>query len=155
MIRLRFRTTLRTSADKVWAQVSTMDGVNQELGPWVRMTAPATFRRRSLQEATPTQLQGVLFHSVLLAFGCLPFDVHALHLSSVTPGAGFSEHSTSWMHKTWIHRRRLQPTAEGCIVTDDLAIEPRLILMTPVVRLVVGFLFRHRHRRLLAGFGAG
>jgi ligand-binding SRPBCC domain-containing protein len=94
----------------------------------------------------------VLFQSVLLALRCIPFDVHALHLDHVTPGEGFDERSNSWMQKTWIHRRRVFASDHGCVVTDELLVEPRLTLMTPVVRVIVSFLFHHRHRRLAAIF---
>ena len=153
MIRLSFRSELAAPAEAVWATASTMAGVNHELHPWVHMTVPASFGNRSLQEATPEQLQGVLFRSVLLALCCIPFDVHALHLSRVLPGEGFNEQSTSWMQKSWMHRRRIAPIDGGCVVTDELAVEPRVFFMVPVVRIVVGFLFRHRHQRLLETFG--
>jgi hypothetical protein len=117
------------------------------------MTVPASFGSRSLQEATPDQLKGVLFRSVLLALRCIPFDVHALHLDQVQAGEGFDERSTSWMQKTWIHRRRVFAADNGCVVTDELIVEPRVFFMAPVTRVVVGFLFRHRHRRLLKTFG--
>jgi ligand-binding SRPBCC domain-containing protein len=154
MIRFHFRSELAAPAGEVWAKVSTMAGVNHELHPWVHMTVPASFSSLSLQEATPDQLKGVLFHSVLLGLCCIPFDVHALHLDQVQVGQGFDEHSTSWMQKTWIHRRRVIPAAKGCVVTDELVVEPRVFFMAPVVRAVIGFLFRHRHCRLVQTFGS-
>ena len=154
MIHLNFRSELSAPADEVWAKVSTMAGVNHELHPWVHMTVPAMFKDLSLQAATPEQLKGVLFNSVLLGLCCIPFDLHALHLERVQVGEGFDEHSTSWMQKTWVHRRRVVPAAGGCTVTDELIVEPRVSLMAPLVRAVVGFLFRHRHRRLVGTFGA-
>ena len=153
MIHLHFRSELAATAGQVWAKVSTMAGVNLELHPWVHMTAPALFASRSLQEATPEELQGVLFNSVLLGFCCIPFDVHALHLQAVQPGTGFDEHSTSRMQKTWLHRRRVIAAEDTCVVTDELIVEPRLPFMRPAVRAIVGFLFRHRHRRLRKTFG--
>ena len=154
MIHLHFRSELSTPVEVVWAKVSTMAGVNYELYPWVRMTVPASFGNRSLQDATTDQLQGVLFRSVLLALCCIPFDVHALHLDQIQAGQGFDEHSTSWMHKSWIHRRRVIAMDGGCYVTDELIVEPRIFFAAPVVRAVVGFLFRHRHQRLVAAFGS-
>ena len=154
MIRLSFRSALAAPADVVWAKVSTMAGVNDELHPWMYMTVPASFAQRSLQDLTPAQLQGVLFHSLLLALRCIPLDVHALQLSRLLPGEGFNEHSRSWMQKSWIHRRRVTADAEGCIVSDELAIEPRLIWMAPLIRWAVAALFRHRHRRLAETFGS-
>ena len=154
MIHLHFRSELSAPVDVVWAKVSTMAGVNHELHPWVHMTVPASFGNRSLQDATPEQLKGVLFRSVLLGLFCIPFDVHALHLDQVQAGEGFDENSTSWMQKTWIHRRRVFSVEEGCAVSDELIIAPRIAFMAPVVRRIVSFLFRHRHRRLVKTFGS-
>lgn len=132
-----------------------MAGVNHELHPWVHMSVPASFGNRSLQDATPQEMNGVLFRSVLLALCCIPFDVHALHLDAVKAGEGFHERSTSWMHKTWIHQRSIAAFSSGCTVTDELVIEPRIGLMAPVVRFIVEFLFLHRHKRLVKTFGLG
>ena len=43
-IELRFQSRLAASASDVWAVVSTMDGVNDELRPFVRMTHPPHLR---------------------------------------------------------------------------------------------------------------
>ncbi len=37
-----FETALASPADVVWARVTTMDGVNEELGPWLRMSSTAS-----------------------------------------------------------------------------------------------------------------
>lgn len=151
MIRLRFESRLRAAPDAVWAQASTMAGVNAELGPWVRMSYPAD---RAALDGQDAPLGEVLFQSWLCAFGLIPFDRHALVLERLFPGTGFDERSSSWMQKVWVHRRRIGAVEGGSRVTDELEIEPRLPLAAPVVRLVVGALFRHRHRRLRARFGA-
>jgi ligand-binding SRPBCC domain-containing protein len=150
MIELNFSTVVAAPREEVWRRVSSMAGVNAELGPWVRMTHPAD--RHSL-EGQQVPLGEVLFRSWLLAFGILPFDLHSLRLERLSPGEGFDERSTSWMQRVWVHRRRLESIAGGTRISDRLEIEPRLRLFAPVVRAVVGFLFRHRHRRLLAQFG--
>lgn len=153
-VRLAFRSELRAPQSQVLAQAQNMSGVNFELAPWVRMTVPQAYAQRSLFDATADELtRPLLFRSVLLALGVLPFDVHAFHLDRVLPGEGFDERSSSWMQKTWIHRRRVVAHGDGCVVTDELEIEPRIAFMTPVVRAIVGFLFRHRHRRLAARYG--
>jgi hypothetical protein len=62
--------------------------------------------------------------------------------------------------RIWTHERIVDPTGESaCTVTDRLDWEPkRLIGLLPwsnrVVAAIVGFLFRHRHRRLLRRWGA-
>lgn len=154
-VRLAFRSELRAPQSQVLAQAMTMAGVNFELGPWVRMSVPAEYANLSLLDVMPVEAtRPVLFRSLLLAFGLLPFDVHAFHLERVLRAEGFDERSSSWMQKSWVHRRRVLPLGSACIVTDELEIEPRLALMAPVVRAMVDFLFRHRHRRLAARYGA-
>lgn len=153
-IRLSFDTHLRAPAADVWAVVSTMDGVNAELRPFVRMTHPAHLQ--SLADADDDLSPGeVVFQSWLLAFGFLPIDRHALGLERIYEGEGFDEESTSWLQRRWRHERRVMPDPTGgCTVTDELTAEPRLALLAPVLRLVVSALFRHRHRKLARRFGS-
>lgn len=147
---LHFESTLAASAPEVWAEVSTMRGVNAELLPFVRMTYPAG---SGGLESAPIRPGEILFRSWLLLFGLLPIDRHALSIERLYPGEGFDERSSSWSQREWIHRRRVRPVGQGCCVTDELAFEPRLGLAAPASRFVVGALFRHRHRRLRARFG--
>ncbi len=146
---------LDAPAATVWARVSTMDGVNAELAPWVRMTHPATLH--SLADA-PELVGRVAFHSWLLAGGWIPFDRHALRLASVddrgADGGGFVEESTSWMQARWRHERDVEPVDDDrCRVTDRLLVVPRLSLARPVVARVVPWLFGRRHRVLAETFG--
>lgn len=149
MIVLAFESRLGADAATVWAQVSTMQGVNAELMPLVRMTVPAAFAGMTLPEAP---LGRPAFDSWLLAFGLVPFDRHRLQLERLHP-MGFDERSSSWLQRVWVHRRRVIAEANGCRVTDELEIEPRIGLAAPMVRRVVRALFAHRHRRLRRSFG--
>ena len=127
-----------------------MEGVNAELRPLVRMTRP---RRRARQDARRRRRSTtVAFHSILLAFGVLPFDRHALRLVRVDPGRGFHERSTSLLQRRWDHVRTLVADGEGTLVTDRVTFEPRLgpaRLIAPLIEAI----FRHRHRRLARRFG--
>lgn len=146
-----FRSSVAASPDDVWAVVSTMDGVNAELGPWIRMTHPPHLRSLADAPVVPGQ---VVIRSWLLAGGVLPIDRHALGLERVDPGVGFAEASTSWLQRRWRHERRLTAVAGGgCLVADRLEVQPRLRFATPVVARIVTALFEHRHRRLRARFG--
>jgi hypothetical protein len=142
------------SRAEVWAVVSTMAGVNDELRPLVRMTHPPD--RSSLDAADEQVPFGeVLFASWLLAGGLVPFDRHALVLASVEPGVGFVEESTSWLQRRWRHERTLTDRpGGGCRVTDRLVVEPRVWAVRPLAAALVGRIFAHRHRRLVARFGA-
>jgi ligand-binding SRPBCC domain-containing protein len=152
-ITLSFRSEVAAPRSEVWAVVSTMSGVNAELGPWIRMTHP---RDAESLDATEVPTAGeVVFQSWLLAFGVLPFDRHALALVEVDTGSGFVEESRSWLQRRWRHERRLSDRAGGgCAVVDELVIEPRIGVLTPLARRTVRAIFGHRHRRLRKRFGA-
>lgn len=155
-IKLRFESRLAAPVAAVWARVATMEGVNAELAPWIRMTFPGTglsLSDLSLPAGT-VPLGQTAFHSWLLAFGLLPIDRHALGLERIYPGSGFDERSHSWLQRTWIHRRRLEAGSEGTRISDELEFEPRLPFMAPLTRRIVQALFQHRHRRLRRIFGA-
>jgi hypothetical protein len=149
-IRLSVRSVLATAASEVWSVVGTMAGVNAELGPWFRMTTPDGASSLHLEHART----GVpLFSSWLLLRG-IPVDRHALALEEVFPGAGFREHSTSWLEASWVHERRVRPAGEGaCTVEDHLAFVPRVAILRPLVRRIVAATFHHRHRQLRRRFG--
>ena len=152
VIALEFASSLDADPADVWAAVSTMQGVNFELHPFIHMSSPAAHRALPAS-IVPGQ---VIFRSWLLLFRVLPFDRHALALDQFDEGHGFVEESSSWLQRRWRHERRLATDAAGhCLVTDRLVIEPRVQLALPVVELVVKHLFRHRHRRLRRRFGPG
>ena len=135
--------------DVVWSRVASFEGVNGELMPIVRMTAPREFRRI---DPAVVPIGRPWFRSWILLFGILPFDYDHLLIRSIEPGRGFHEDSTMLTQRRWVHRRRLEPVAEGTRVTDQVEFEPRLPLIGPVLRPVFTAVFRHRHRRLAAFF---
>jgi ligand-binding SRPBCC domain-containing protein len=137
--------------ERVWAEVSTMRGVNAELGPWLRMTYPREADDLSLADATLGQ---VLFTSTLLVFGFLPYDRHALRLVEITHGSGFVEESSSWTMRRWRHERRLTPMEGGrSRIEDRVTFLPRIPGVAAVVERLVGAVFRHRHTKLRGRFG--
>lgn len=143
------RSALLASADEVWKHASTMEGVNEELGPWVRMTVPRAAQGKGLADV---EVGREAFASVLLLLSAVPFDVHHLTLERILD-RGFVEESWSWLQRRWRHERRIEPSAAGCVVTDHLTVDPRFApvrLVQPIVRKI----FEARHRRLRARFGA-
>ncbi len=144
----------------LWATVSTMAGVNDELAPWLRMTTPSEAAGRSLADAP---LGEPLFASWLLAFGVLPFDRHLLSIERVWCGEqdatgtarwGFFERSRSWMQREWVHERVIRASPAGATLRDRVWVEPRVAPLAPVVCILVQRLFMHRHRRLRAKYGS-
>ena len=128
----------------------TLNGVNAELSPLVRMTAPAAFAQRPLQEWPERQN---LFISWILLLGVLPVDRHAFYLHSVTPGRGFVETSSSTLNALWQHERTIIPLAAGCRVTDVVEYRCRLPLLGYLLNPVYKLVFWHRHRYLRSRYG--
>ncbi|HWG09107.1 MAG TPA: hypothetical protein VN672_08875 [Solirubrobacteraceae bacterium] len=142
---------LQAPPDAVWARVASMKGINHELGPWMRMTAP---RGAELSpEAVP--LGRRWFRSWILLFGVVPFDYDDLCVERLDPGEGFLERSTMLSARTWEHERTLVPLDGGRTrLTDRVAFVPRLPGIAAVHRAVIAAIFRHRHRRLERFFGS-
>ena len=147
MIDLAFTTTVQAPPDVVWRHATTMEGVNDELRPFVRMTSP----REGTIDDLP--LGEVAFRSVLLAGGFVPFDVHFLRLEERAEGR-FLERSSSLLQRVWEHERTVVAVPGGARVNDRLRIEPRLPGSEWLVRRMAAATFRHRHRRLVRRFSA-
>jgi hypothetical protein len=141
---------LAADADAVWARAIDPAGINYELRPLLRMTIPAGAADFGLDDPEP----GHIGRSWLLLFGFLPFDYDDITVVRVEPGRGFLERSSMLSQRLWEHERTLEPLGEDrCRVTDHLAWEPRLPLPGAWLRPLIGFVFRHRHRRLQRAFG--
>ncbi|MCU0653931.1 MAG: hypothetical protein MUF64_01120 [Polyangiaceae bacterium] len=145
---VEIQSVLRADASEVWGHASTMEGVNAELMPWIRMTVPPSARGKNLADV---EVGREAFASVLLLLGLLPFDLHHLKVERVLE-RGFDEESWSWMQRRWRHERRIEPVDGGCIVTDRLTVAPRLA-PSFLVRAIVQRLFASRHRYLRRRFG--
>lgn len=150
------RSELPAPAEQVWTHASTMVGVNHELWPLVRMTVPAAFRDRHIDEwAEAGQSQDPaepIFRSWILLGGVVPYDRHAFGLERVEPGRAFAEHSRSLVMRSWRHDRRIEPRDGGCWVSDRVRFEPRIRVLGHVMRPLLRLVFVHRHRRLRGKF---
>ncbi|MEE3852576.1 hypothetical protein VZC37_19705 [Gordonia sp. LSe1-13] len=153
--RLRHRTqrsVIPAPAEAVWERVAGMDGINDELMPYMRMVLPWRHRGKTLSDIEVGMTVGKV---PLLFGGILPLDYDDLTIVELEPGSGFREESSMASMKVWHHARRLTALSEQSTeVIDDLAFRPRLPLrpLTPVLVWFIGHLFRHRHRKLMAHF---
>ena len=144
-------TALSAPAATVWERVATFEGVNDELRPLMRMTAPPHIRRL---DASDVRIGERLCRSWMLLFGVVPVDYDDLTLVSIDPGRGFHERSSMLSMRVWEHERTVEPAGEGaCVVRDRLSFEPRVPGSRRVATRIVRALFRHRHRRLVKRFG--
>jgi ligand-binding SRPBCC domain-containing protein len=148
-MRLTVELPLRANRSEVWAALSTVGGMNRELAPFVRMTDPtggAPLDTEPWRVGAPVTWQ--------LLFGVIPIDRHRIALVALPDGRGFRESSSSWWHRVWRHERTLLDHPDGgCIVRDDVEIEPRLQVSDPIMGWAVRWMFRRRHRNLRRRFG--
>jgi ligand-binding SRPBCC domain-containing protein len=135
----------------VWERAITEEGINDELAPILRMTMPPGLRGKTID----TVEVGVpLGRSWILLGRVLPIDYDDLSLAELEPGRRFLERSRTLSFALWQHERTIEPQGDGsCRVTDRLGFElKRGVAWIPggwrLAIMVVGFLFRHRHRRL-------
>jgi len=136
--------------DAVWARAITPEGINDEMRPYLRMTLPP-----GVGEISPETIEiGVpIGRSWILLFGVLPFDYDEVCLARLEPGRGFLERSKMLSQRVWEHERTIEPTEGGCTVTDRVSWQPRFGLPGAPLRPVIGWFFRHRHKRLRSHFG--
>jgi ligand-binding SRPBCC domain-containing protein len=148
-MRLTVECPLRASRSEVWAAVSTVRGINQEVAPFFRNTDPthgARFDTESWLTGAPVLWQ--------LGLGFIPIDRHRVELVALPDGRGFRESSSSWWHRVWWHERTLLDDPGGCIVRDDVQIEPRLGVSDPIIAWSVRRMFQRRHQHLQRRFGS-
>ena len=151
------RVELAADAEEVWTRATTLAGVNEELRPLLRMTAPEALRDASIADLQPGVPAG---RSWLLLGRVLPVDYDDLTLAEIEPPRRFLERSRMLTMELWEHERVVEPLGPGrCAVTDRLSFVlrrglDRLPGSERVARALVGLLFRHRHRRLVAMHGS-
>jgi ligand-binding SRPBCC domain-containing protein len=140
---------LDADPDQVWAWIATAEGVNDELRPWMRMTVPGGgyIDLDSIEVGKPIGRSWVLF------LGVIPIDYDEINVVEVNRGRGFVERSRMLSQRAWEHVRTIEPSADGSVITDAIAWEPRLPLPARALRPMFGAIFRHRHRRLRRRFG--
>ena len=146
---------VRAPREQVWARVVTADGVSDEFGPLLTMRFPARLAGASIADLPLGSPAG---RAWILLGGVIPVEFDDLVITELDAPRHFQERSSLGSCRVWEHRRELESLPDGATrVTDTLRAEPRALLPRPVVRAVVGALFRHRHRRLArwAATGAG
>jgi ligand-binding SRPBCC domain-containing protein len=142
---------LDADPEQVWNRVTTPEGINDEMRPYLRMTLPAGVDGLDPESI---ELGKRIGRSWILLFGLIPFDYDDLTLAELDPNRGFLERSQMLSQRSWEHERTLEPTGEGgCLIADRVRWQPRLGLPGTPLRPVIGWFFRHRHKRLQRHFG--
>ena len=130
----------------MWDRVASVQGVNDELAPWVRMTVPKTWDGRLAP--------GSLGRSWILLGGVVPIDYDDIRLAVLEPGRGFRERSAMASAREWWHDRELVGLpGGGTRVVDEVRFVPRAGALGGLMAFVFEAMFRWRHRRLRRRFG--
>lgn len=137
---------LAAPREAVWARVSTAAGVNDELWPITMAFPDATGTIAELP------LGSDLFCSRIRLWGIVPLDWHQLGIERIEPNVGFVERSHTLWLRSWVHERTLEDRPAGCRVTDHIAWQPRLGILSFLLGPLYRGVFRRRHRRLRAAF---
>jgi ligand-binding SRPBCC domain-containing protein len=150
VISLHLESHLAAAPDTVWHWVTSVDGIDDEMTPLLRMTFPRGMRALPAAGFVPGQK---LCRSRLLLLRVLPIDWSDLTLVELEPGRRFLERSPMLSMAFWQHERIVAPSAQGTTIVDNLTFRSRL-LPRALVRATVALFFRHRHARLRRRFGA-
>ncbi|OHU99960.1 hypothetical protein [Mycobacterium talmoniae] len=139
--------------ERVWQRVTTQEGINDEMNPYLKMTMPRRFRGKSIADVTPGTRIG---KSVLLLFGIVPFGFDDITIAEIEPGRMFREESVMTGMRIWVHHRTLEPDGDKTIVSDEITLAPQAPMgLIPgwgaLLSAVLSAFFTHRHRRLRRG----
>lgn len=145
---------LAVDPDRLWREVCTLDGVNREFAPFLRMAAPPGLEGATIDALRPGVPAG---RSWLLLGGLIPVEYDDLCLVEVEPRR-FLERSRMLTIDPWEHERSVVAAGSGSLLRDRLRFELRRPLaLLPgsdrLTRATVGAIFRHRHRRLAKLYG--
>lgn len=151
---LEIEVRLAVDPDRLWREVCTLDGVNRELAPLLRMTVPPGLEGATIDALRAGEPAG---RSWLLLGGLIPVEYDDLCLVEVEPGR-FLERSRMLTIDPWEHGRSVVAAGSGSLLRDRLRFELRrpLAQLPGAERLagaLVGAVFRHRHRRLAKLYG--
>lgn len=147
--RLTFVTHLPTSVDELWSWSTSIQGIQAEMWPILKITFPKGMKHIDKD----TALGKPLCRCHFLLLGIFPMDMSKLTFVELVPGHRFVEQSPLVSMKMWRHERVVTATAEGASVTDNLEFSPRFA--PPLVAWFVKLFFQHRHSVLSRTFSAG
>lgn len=148
MPEVRRASVLRAPPDAVWTRVTTFAGINDELRPLMRMTAPPALREGGIA-AVPLGERAC--RSWILAGGVLPVEYDDLTVVELEEGR-FLERSSMLTQAVWEHERTVVPHSDGARIADRVAFTPRRGVPAALTARIVGLTFDHRHRRLQRRF---
>jgi ligand-binding SRPBCC domain-containing protein len=146
---IRISSEIRANRLILWNHIVSMQQINKELMPFMRMTYPSNMKSLTAENVINIQPNEPIFISVLLLFGIIPFDLHWLAFEKVIPFEGFSENSSTLINRFWKHKRFITELGnERFLITDEVSFAPRISFLGHFIKWIVNLLFQHRHRQL-------
>ena len=144
MIEFECTSELRVGAERLRRDAFTMEGVNFELFPIIKMTSPNNYSDKSILEWPKNER---IFTSVLL-LGCfIPIDCHSFKFVNIEKD-GFEECSSTLMNRGWNHKRTIVDAGKTSLVIDKVSYQSRAPLIGALMKPVYTYIFEHRHKRL-------
>src|ERR1700737_1385640 len=114
--------------EQVWARVVSLEGINDEMRPWMTMGVPRGAESMTIDNIPVGKPIG---RAWLRLLGVVPFDYDFLTIAELDPGRRFHEKSTMLSMRRWEHERTLTPRRDGRTeLHDRVTFEPR----TPIFR---------------------
>lgn len=141
--------SLPVSPDQLSSDLLFMSGVNYELAPILKMSAPEKWAAKPISEWPVNQ---GIFASKILLFGFIPIDLHRFSFLSVNL-MGFKESSTSLLNSLWSHERTISANGSGATVTDVVYYKSKLGLIGYLFKPLYQSIFTYRHKRLRQKYG--
>lgn len=141
-IRSEYRLPLSASPDTIWHSVTSIDGINFELMPYLSLENTGGVKSIAEISASDNEARIVVVPRLggRIAMGrvtirLLEVDTHRFVEQSNQPGMDF-----------WNHERSLVPQYGAALLIDRVRFRP--LRFPGATRFVVDRLFRHRHARL-------
>lgn len=137
---------LEVPPGELWTDIASADGINYEMGPWLRFIppdGPDLLEAAAGGEVLRLRTKGPLG---------LPLGYYPLQLVRIQPGRGFLERTWMLPFLLWQHERSIEPDGDGSLITDKLGWRWRVRFLDSVFRVGTRAFFNHRHRRLRRRF---
>ena len=142
------KTQLTVSANELAHDTLNMSGINYELGPLLKMSAPDKWQSRPITDWPTNQS---LFISTILLLGLIPIDRHYFNFKKID-SFGFNENSKSLMNTLWSHERLIKSNGTGSVITDVIIYKSKLVILGNLIMPIYKAIFKHRHNRLRAKY---
>lgn len=144
MLSFELETQFPISADELAQSTLNMSGVNYELAPLLKMTAPKTWQSTNITD-WPTNKN--LFGSNILLLGIIPIDRHYFKFETIDR-SGFKEISKSIINAQWCHERLIKNIGSGSVIKDVITYQSKLVFLGAFLKPIYKAIFKHRHNRL-------